>query len=90
MIKPFNPILGETFQGVIGEYEVGVEQICHHPPITAVEMWNPSNPNSPKFSAHTEYAANTGMSEIKVVQTGLQQFYFPDTNQKIVMKIYPL
>ena len=27
MHKPFNPILGETFQGVIGEYEIAIEQI---------------------------------------------------------------
>lgn len=39
MLKPFNPILGETFQGVIGSYEIALEQISHHPPITAVQMW---------------------------------------------------
>lgn len=33
--KPFNPILGETMQGMIGGCPVYVEQISHHPPISA-------------------------------------------------------
>ena len=35
MEKPFNPILGETFQGWINGCPVYVEQISHHPPIAA-------------------------------------------------------
>jgi hypothetical protein len=34
--KPFNPILGETFQGWIDGCPVYGEQICHHPPIAAL------------------------------------------------------
>lgn len=32
--KPFNPILGETFQGMLGESSIYMEQVCHHPPIS--------------------------------------------------------
>ena len=32
--KPFNPILGETFQGKIGDAMIYGEQISHHPPIS--------------------------------------------------------
>lgn len=32
--KPFNPILGETFQGKIGELQISCEQTFHHPPIS--------------------------------------------------------
>lgn len=32
--KPFNPILGETFQGYLGHSPIFLEQICHHPPIS--------------------------------------------------------
>jgi hypothetical protein len=38
--KPFNPILGETYQGEIGGIPVFVEQISHHPPISAFYMRN--------------------------------------------------
>jgi hypothetical protein len=34
--KPFNPILGETFQGLIDSCPVYAEQISHHPPISSV------------------------------------------------------
>lgn len=33
--KPFNPTLGETFQGEIAGNKVYAEQICHHPPISS-------------------------------------------------------
>ena len=35
MEKPFNPILGETYQGWIDGCPVYFEQISHHPPIAA-------------------------------------------------------
>lgn len=35
MEKPFNPILGETFQGWIDGCPIYMEQISHHPPISA-------------------------------------------------------
>lgn len=34
--KPFNPILGETFQGFIDGCPVYGEQISHHPPISSI------------------------------------------------------
>lgn len=34
--KPFNPILGETFQGFIDGCPIYGEQISHHPPISSV------------------------------------------------------
>ena len=36
--KPFNPILGETYQGFIDGCPVYADQISHHPPITAYYM----------------------------------------------------
>ena len=38
MQKPFNPILGETFQAYIGGIPFYLEQISHHPPISAYYM----------------------------------------------------
>ena len=34
--KPFNPILGETYELVTDEIEYLSEQVSHHPPITAI------------------------------------------------------
>jgi hypothetical protein len=33
--KPFNPILGETYQSYIGGCPFYAEQISHHPPVTS-------------------------------------------------------
>ena len=33
--KPFNPLLGETFELVTHKYRFFAEQVSHHPPITA-------------------------------------------------------
>ena len=33
--KPFNPILGETFELSTPEYKYVAEQVSHHPPISA-------------------------------------------------------
>lgn len=38
MDKPFNPILGETFHGIINGCTVYGEQISHHPPISSLFM----------------------------------------------------
>jgi hypothetical protein len=44
MDKPFNPILGETFQGVFSDgTQVLLEQVSHHPPISS---WNVIGPNN--------------------------------------------
>lgn len=34
-LKPFNPILGETFEYVTSTYRFFSEQVCHHPPVSA-------------------------------------------------------
>lgn len=33
--KPFNPILGETFEWKDGDLQFLCEQVCHHPPVSA-------------------------------------------------------
>lgn len=36
LFKPFNPILGETFELKGSNFKLHAEQICHHPPIGVV------------------------------------------------------
>jgi hypothetical protein len=33
--KPFNPLLGETYELVTQKYRLISEQVSHHPPVTA-------------------------------------------------------
>jgi hypothetical protein len=34
--KPFNPVIGETFQAKLAGGSYNAEQISHHPPISAI------------------------------------------------------
>jgi hypothetical protein len=34
--KPFNPLLGETYEFVTPDFKYIAEQVSHHPPVTAV------------------------------------------------------
>jgi len=36
MTKPFNPVLGETYQGFIDGCPIYGEQTSHHPPISSL------------------------------------------------------
>ena len=56
--KPFNPLLGETYEMVTDEFEFLSEQVSHHPPITAnyckgkssnYTLWNNQKTNT-KFT----------------------------------------
>jgi hypothetical protein len=42
--KPFNPLLGETYELLTPKYRLFAEQVSHHPPITAIisesDLWN--------------------------------------------------
>tara|TARA_B110000285_G_C14948050_1_gene525331 strand:+ start:729 stop:887 length:159 start_codon:yes stop_codon:yes gene_type:complete len=38
MKKPFNPLLGETFEYVTRKYRFLGEQVSHHPPISAFKF----------------------------------------------------
>lgn len=83
MLKPFNPILGETFQGMIGDYDVAIEQISHHPPISAFQVWKSNDPNAPYIDGYLAFEASTGISAIIGFKKGEIRIHFPDSGQKI-------
>ena len=38
-LKPFNPILGETYEYSWKDFKLLVEQVSHHPPISAIHVY---------------------------------------------------
>jgi len=64
--KPFNPVLGETFQGMIGDNPVYGEQISHHPPITAIQLLGKGF----KVQGSTEFGAALSMNSVKSKKIG--------------------
>lgn len=57
--KPFNPILGETLQCHLNGVPVYLEQISHHPPVTAFYVPSPSYTMHGTFSPNASLSANS-------------------------------
>ena len=72
--KPFNPILGETFQGWIKGCPIYCEQISHHPPISSFLMLG----HKFKIQGNFEIAASMHPNSVTGKQLGLGQVIFYD------------
>ena len=84
MKKPFNPILGETVNATIGDFNVYMEQICHHPPISNFQI---DSEKHPEFSVDGsfEVRAYTSMNSIKGSILGPLNYNFKTDGAKVVM-----
>lgn len=89
MKKPFNPILGETFQGSFGNYEIVVEQISHHPPVSAFQIFNPKQKKAPFIDGHFRFEASTGLRKLVGSKKGVIWVTFPDTKQVVEAVTFP-
>lgn len=80
-LKPFNPILGETFQCKINDTLFYFEQTCHHPPI--LNFYGIGN--NYKIYGYNESEASTGANSVKVNYTGNIIVEYPDgTKHKVI------
>jgi len=77
MKKPFNPLLGETYEG---DYSDGTHIMCeqssHHPPITNWQVIGPNN--SFHLYGYGEWGASFGANSVKGVQKGTTTVEFSD------------
>jgi len=72
--KPFNPILGETFQGFFEDgSQIFIEQVSHHPPVSAFQVLGPKD--SFNFYGRCEYRANFHTNSLVGVQKGPNIMY---------------
>lgn len=75
--KPFNPILGETFQATFSDgSEVLLEQVSHHPPISDFQLIGPHN----LYYLHGfhEFAASMRANSVLGQQIGPNEVEFFD------------
>jgi hypothetical protein len=77
--KPFNPILGETFQGVIGGCPVYFEQISHHPPMAAFQMVGKHF----SVEGYLEFNASISTNSVKCRKIGDFRVVFKNTGTVI-------
>ncbi|BDA48651.1 Oxysterol-binding protein-related protein 3 [Coccomyxa sp. Obi] len=74
-LKPFNPILGETYQGIYcSGWRVFAEQISHHPPISSWQVLDPEGKF--QFSGYGNWKASARGNSIKGQQSGLNKVSF--------------
>jgi len=73
--KPFNPVLGETFQGSIGGYPVFGEQVSHHPPALALQMLGKNY----TIQGTTEFNAHLSMNSVKSKKIGCLNVIYKNT-----------
>jgi len=85
--KPFNPILGETFQGWIRGCPISCEQISHHPPISSFYMLG----HHFKIQGNFEIAASMNPNTVTGKQLGLGQVIFNERteNEKRIYFTFP-
>lgn len=81
-LKPFNPILGETFELFTQDYKFLCEQVSHHPPISAfhfenteIESWGHTNVKNYFWGGSLEFKA-----------IGLQHFFMKDKKHHYIMQ----
>ena len=72
--KPFNPILGETLQGYIGDWPVYAEQTSHHPPVGSFQYYGPGY----VLEGSHEFVASTSTNAIHARQKGTAWVKFKD------------
>ena len=58
-LKPFNPILGETFQARINGMPIYFEQVSHHPPISSFLLYGQQYKMIGKYEANASLHANS-------------------------------
>lgn len=76
-LKPFNPILGETFQATYPNgTNIFCEQVAHHPPISAFDIQDVQK--RWRFWGRHEFTASMGMNTITGQQIGPNYVEFPD------------
>ena len=84
--KPFNPIMGETFQAKIGDAEIYMEQTSHHPPIFNYYIKHPEftsfgfNTMEAISHANSVTFEHTGKYYLKYNDGTLHKFRIPKFN----------
>jgi len=80
LYKPFNPILGETFQAYIQDSPVYVEQISHHPPICCYQMYGEQY----KIEGTYEFQGDVSANGLRAKNRGFPKVSFKNTNSNII------
>jgi hypothetical protein len=74
--KPFNPIIGETFQAKLGDMNIYLEQTANKPPTASVYCFDDNK--TYKYYGHVATTASTGANSCKAHKQGKMTLEFKD------------
>ena len=80
--KPFNPLLGETWEWVKDDFKYLAEQVSHHPPVMAYMG------KTPRYKVYGDYKVKTNLSFSGFKVKTFSDFFveFNDNNDVFVIK----
>jgi hypothetical protein len=78
-LKPFNPIIGETFQGIVDNVPIYVEQVSHHPPICCYQMIDTKY----KLEGMKECCVSIHANSVKGKYFGVPSITFANTGSRV-------
>lgn len=80
--KPFNPILGETFELEGNDWKLLAEQVSHHPPISVVYVKS----NTYEIKTNTSMTSHFWGKSLEFKPLGLQHFNFNDNEDHYLVE----
>ncbi|ORX52675.1 Oxysterol-binding protein [Hesseltinella vesiculosa] len=81
--KPYNPILGEQFNCMMGDVQLRCEQVCHHPPISAFYLEHEQS--GVALNGHSCQRSKFKGTSIKVDQVGRAVLYLKKWDEQYFM-----
>lgn len=84
-LKPFNPVLGETYQGQFPDgAEIAIEHTSHHPPIAHFYVQGPQHLYI--YKGHYEFGGKLKGNSVAGKQAGPNTIQFPDGGEIVFYK----
>jgi hypothetical protein len=84
-LKPFNPVLGETYQGKFPDgAEISIEHTSHHPPIAHFYVQGPKQLYI--YKGHYEFGGKLKGNSVAGKQAGPNIIQFPDGGEIVFYK----
>ena len=79
--KPFNPLLGETYELSRNGYHISLEQVSHHPPISAFYAESLDQKWKYYGSVHPQMRLNLLNASVEAIPEGIQAIEFPELGE---------
>ena len=79
--KPFNPLLGETYELSRDGYHICLEQVSHHPPISAFHAESTSKNWKYYGFVHPQMRLNVLNASVEAIPEGIQTVEFPELDE---------